>query len=329
MSELEAQPSLISASVDEPAVAVSPTAGSLLREARLAAGAHLESIAFSLKVPVAKIDALERDDASVFPDVAFMRALASSVCRILHVESAPVLALMPKSTPHSLGSFRESSRPKFRQASSGGSSPKRAGSSSRWLVAAVVVLLLGAAAVAFTPRDWGLPGFPGSGSSPQAEAVSVMPADAASADAGVNADVNADVKADVKAGNDADTGAANLVTGSTFSMADSPVLVGAGASAHREPLSASEPTEPQMQAPATPRLAFNARGDTWIRVMDKGGKVLLERNLTKGDSVSVNDPGVLSVVVGRADVTDVRVGANARDITSYTRNNVARFEVQE
>ncbi|WP_457306933.1 helix-turn-helix domain-containing protein, partial [Polaromonas sp. P5_E6] len=38
-----------------------PTAGTLLREAREAAGIHIAALAVSLKVPVKKLEALELD----------------------------------------------------------------------------------------------------------------------------------------------------------------------------------------------------------------------------------------------------------------------------
>ena len=303
MSEVDVQPSLISPSVDAPAAAALPTAGGLLRDARMAVGVHVESLAYSLKVPVAKIEALELDDVSAFPDITFMRALASSVCRILHVDSAPVLALMPQNTLHRLGSQNDNARPTFRDTSSGGSSPMRANGSSGWLAAAVVLLLIGAAAVAFLPQGWRLPGFSNTPSSSQGEATGVMSPESLSVDAAIP------------------------VQNSTSSVDVSPALEGAGAVALSELQPPTAAPEPQTQPSDTPRLSFSARGKTWVQVMDKSGKVLLERNLNKGDAVTVNEPGVLSVVIGSADVTDVREGANVRDISNSTRNNVARFEV--
>ena len=64
------------------------SAGTLLREAREAAGLHVSTLAANLKVPVRKLEALEEDRYDLLPDAVFVRALASSVCRTLKVEIA-------------------------------------------------------------------------------------------------------------------------------------------------------------------------------------------------------------------------------------------------
>ena len=57
----------------------SMTAGTLLRQAREAAGLSLAGLAAALKVPAPKLEALEADDYAAFQDHVFMRALAQSV----------------------------------------------------------------------------------------------------------------------------------------------------------------------------------------------------------------------------------------------------------
>ncbi len=78
-------------------VAVAPvlTAGAMLRAARESAGLHVAALAVSMKVPVKKLEALESDRLDLLPDAVFVRALASSVCRSLKIDAAPVLAKLP------------------------------------------------------------------------------------------------------------------------------------------------------------------------------------------------------------------------------------------
>ena len=64
-----------------------PSAGQLLRQAREAAHMHRASLAGVLKVPAKKIEALENDDWQSLPDLAFTRALASSICRQLKISN--------------------------------------------------------------------------------------------------------------------------------------------------------------------------------------------------------------------------------------------------
>jgi cytoskeleton protein RodZ len=60
------------------------------------------ALAASLKVPVQRIEALEADRHDLLPGPVFTRALASSVCRLLKLDSAAVLALLPKAAQHDL-----------------------------------------------------------------------------------------------------------------------------------------------------------------------------------------------------------------------------------
>jgi cytoskeleton protein RodZ len=71
------------------------TAGALLRHYRETQEVDIDILASSLKVPVNKLVSLESDRLDELPDAMFARALALAVCRILKVDAAPVLALLP------------------------------------------------------------------------------------------------------------------------------------------------------------------------------------------------------------------------------------------
>ena len=305
------------------------SAGSLLREARMAAGVHIESIAFSLKVPVGKIDALERDDASAFPDATFMRALAGSVCRGLRIDTAPVLALMPQSPRCSLAEQSSRTHATFRDPSASSRSSAWVGRSSRWLASAVLLLLIGAAAVVFVPQDWKMPRWTVGASGSMADAGSPVVTDLLVSTASTPPMTDASL---IPLGTQA-TGsavAARSDSQSALGSAEFPVTV-ADMAVPTAPVSEvdASPSGLLSSTPAATRLFVAARGETWVQVMDANRKVLLERILKKGESASVNQAGRLFVVIGRADVADVQVAGGVRDITKNARDNVARFEVEE
>ncbi len=77
-----------------PAAAVS--AGALLRQARQAPGGGAGGFGGDVKSAGRKLQALEDEDWQRLPDVVFLRALAQTICRTLHLEAAPVLALLPQ-----------------------------------------------------------------------------------------------------------------------------------------------------------------------------------------------------------------------------------------
>lgn len=72
------------------------SAGSLLRRIRQDAGLKIEALAATLRVPVAKLQALEDDHWDLLPDAMFARALALAVCRHLKADASPILALLPQ-----------------------------------------------------------------------------------------------------------------------------------------------------------------------------------------------------------------------------------------
>lgn len=80
--------------------------------------------------------------------------------------------------------------------------------------------------------------------------------------------------------------------------------------------------------PVRSDLVFKVRGSSWIEVTDTAGLVLLQRRLEAGESASVSGALPLSVVVGRADLTDVQWKDKPFSLTGFTQDNVARFKVQ-
>ena len=95
------------------------TSGAILRQAREALGMDIEMLAAVLKVPVKKLEALEADRFDLLPDTVFTRALASSVCRSLKIDPAPVLDRLPHSSVPRLKVYESSMNIPFRSAGAG------------------------------------------------------------------------------------------------------------------------------------------------------------------------------------------------------------------
>uniref|UniRef100_UPI0027381715 DUF4115 domain-containing protein n=1 Tax=Stenotrophomonas sp. YIM B06876 TaxID=3060211 RepID=UPI0027381715 len=75
-------------------------------------------------------------------------------------------------------------------------------------------------------------------------------------------------------------------------------------------------------------LAFRGRGESWVQVRDATGAVVFQRTLAKGEDASASGVLPLTVVVGRADATEVFVRGTLFDLAGVARENVARFEVK-
>ena len=72
------------------------SAGTLLRQARVAQGLHIAVLAAQIKVAPRKLEALEADRFDALLDATFARALAQAVCRQLRIDAEPVLSRLPQ-----------------------------------------------------------------------------------------------------------------------------------------------------------------------------------------------------------------------------------------
>lgn len=298
------------------------TAGALLRDAREAAGLHIAALAVVLKVPVAKLEALEADNFSALPDMVFVRALASSVCRTLKIDPQAVLALLPQGEGPRLSAGDVGLNAPVKGFAGRSSAAPFKGAGSRSFVWAVGLLLIGAALMMFLPRglDADL-----SALLKQPETTTKIPMPTGD----VAQEISAAVGAEERVPSAAPAPAAAAGVGVELPAGES--IKPAGIASHPIVLPSVEASAPSS-APAADApsgvLAFKARSESWIQVRDAAGALVLQRNLAPNELVSVSGVLPLAVVIGRADATEVFVRGKPYDIGPVSRENVARFEVK-
>lgn len=328
--------------VDDLAVASVPplSAGALLRQAREAAGMHVAALAVALKVPVSKLEALESDRYDDLPDAVFVRALASSVCRTLRMDAAPVLERLP-----------QTQAPKLNPDDAGINTPFRAQNERRSRLVseyrfsptllAVPILCLGALAIYLWPRfspslpepaaPVPQPGAvvqavpepeptPPPVAAPAPELAAAGPAAGASS-APAPAPIPAPAPAPVS------TPVPVPVAPAVAPPTAAPVAVPAAAPAV-PPAPAMSPASVAAVPSVNSVLSFSATGSSWIKVTDANGQVTFQKTLNAGETASAGGVPPLSVVVGKVDATQVQVRGKAFDLQSLARDNVARFEVK-
>ena len=299
------------------------SAGALIRQAREQAGLHIASLAMALKVPVKRLEALEADRFDLLPSAVFSRALASSVCRALKLNPTQVLAQLPGLSAPRLG-YPEEGRLSPYSSGSSGQSSTFLGSLSRPAMLGGALFLAGAALLVFLPK---LP-FQFLQSGPGDSAVvttTVVPLESVAP----------------AAPNDVLGPAAAPVNVPTAVSPDLPPVVAASAPAPAPPAKPAGPTAtgpvsaaPIVQGPETAKgpstgiVVFAPTEPSWVEVTDARGVVLLRRMLTPGEVAGASGTLPLSAVVGRADVTSVKVRGQTFDLTPIARDNVARFEVK-
>ena len=288
------------------------SAGALLRQARQSAGMDIAVLASALKVPVNKLQALENDDFAVLPDAVFARALASSVCRTLKVDPAPVLGQLPQGQAPRLVGDKDGLNAKFKDPQD--KAPTlRLPAASRGVSLTVLVLLAAAAAVYFLPSgmlEFDLARAP-------APAPAPAPAQAVVEASQENGSVS-----------EAVPGAESAVLAQSPASdvpAPAPTAVVPAAAV---PMVAASVASAAGMAVASALLEFRATAESWVQVRDAAGAVVFERTLKAGESAQAPGKPPLSVVVGKVNATEVMVRGAPFDLSTVARENVARFEVK-
>ena len=304
-----------------PAAAVS--AGALLRQARQAQGVALEDLAATLKVPVEKLQALEDEDWQRLPDVVFLRALAQTICRTLHLEAAPVLALLPQQKVTALAPQGGLNAPMRERGVPSILATKTQHSPWPWVVLLLIVLGGGGyLGVQWMAPEWvrGVSTTVSAPSDPAGDSPLFSPAVPEEGDGGGMGNM----------GDVAQAGEVPSVQVAALMQPALPEEEGAQPG-FAAPAPAAEPAAaPAAQAAASvsPVLRITAKGATWVQVLDAQQRLLIEKILQDGEVFSTSAPKPLTVAVGKADLATVEVNGAPFDVQAVARSNVARFEVK-
>lgn len=285
--------------------------GSLLRQAREASGLSVSALASLLKVSTAKLDALESNRWDLLPDIVFARALASSICRALQIEVAPVLARFPSLVA-----------PNMKTDESGINTPFRVpgdGLGLAWLsqlrkpgTIAALVFIVAAVALFMLPGDLLKSRFEnevpviGDTGTASIEAVSTVVVPNVSNQPSLHP--QADVQLSVASNLNPENSLPSVVSKETAASPLPLTVNGSGAVAGT--------------------VLLKATGASWVEVVDGRGGVQVRKIMAEGEVLGASGEGPLSVVIGRADVVAVEVKGKSLDLANLTKNNIARFEVK-
>lgn len=286
-------------------------AGALLRAARESQGVHIAALAVALKVPVSRLEALEADRFDLLPDPPFVRALAGGVCRALKVDPAPILARLPQRVPQRLEAEVQGAATGFHPP--GARKPGVGEQLSRPVVWWVLGLLLAAGALIMVPSER-LGALVGSVKDSVREHMASAPAPEP-------------VPAPAPAAEPA-TGSAPSTEPVAAAAPVAPPTAAPAASATATPAAAPAAAPAPPPAQGESQVVFQASAESWVKVTDANGKVVLQKAIAAGSSETATGAAPLSVIVGKADATQVLVRGKVFDTTTIARSNVARFEVK-
>jgi len=324
------------------------SAGAALRRAREARGLHIAALAATLKVPQSKLEALEGDRYHELPDATFARALARSMCRVLKIEAAPVLAMLPSSGAEaSLDRVTPGLNQPFRERSVSQEPMLSAELLKRPAVLGVGVLLVAAVAVYAIPSSWieQVTARFQSAPEPSTAVVTPGPGSAVGTAPAATDSPPTNIEAPVVSASEAAPQAAASVptlppqssgtpaTSVTPAATPSTAPATAQTTAATPPAAASaaavvgQPIQAGVPAPGTSALKVRASAESWVEVVDAKGQVLLSRLLRSGDVVDVHGVAPLRLRVGNVSGTELVFRGQPVDLAARARDNVARLEL--
>jgi len=279
-----------------------PVTPTTLREAREATGLSLATLAAMLKVSVDRLQALEDGRYADLPNLTFARALASSVCRVLKLDTAMVLASLPQAGEVRLGHDRPPEPATFRgrRSAIGGARLVR----SAPLLGALAVLVAAAALWWWLPQRDSTPD--------EVAPVVVAPAVGGEPVTSGGAPAQMPVVEIVPAAPSMPEPAAPMPAPSL------PAPVAA----------APAGTVAPVPEAAVPVLRLRAAKPVWVQIKGSSGKPLLQRTLQAGETVDFSADGPYTVVLGRVGAIEVLVRGQAMDLSAYPANKTTRFEVK-
>jgi len=279
------------------------TAGGLLRQARQAQGLHIAALAAAIKVVPRKLELLESDQFDQLPDATFTRALAHTVCRTLKVDAAPILALLPPLSGYRIEQVGEGLNTPFRERP-GQLVPKEWASVASpvlWIAGLIVALTI---AVYAMPADWLHFATSSTATRPRPGAAVTAPTTVGSTTTTTTAAVPVPASA------------APVVAETASVVAPAAVET-----------TAATP-DAVTQAAASGVLQFRTSAPSWVEVTDARGQALISRVIEPGENVGLDGVMPMKIKIGNAKVTQVVFKGQALELDTYTRENVARFELK-
>lgn len=296
-------------------------AGTLLRQLREEKGMPIEAMAAALKVSVAKLHALEEGRSDAFPNIAFVRALAMSVCKVLKVDHAAVLAKLPMPDTSNLHVDTQNKQPFKENSSRLSLHHTTVDFFARWVRGKYVwpaFILLAALFVYWWP------------SLPVSKFVQQQPVAARPSTSSGNVAALAGVT-----GANGSASVASQESAPVAASASSPTLPAQAEGAVTLAASLPSASAPSVSADnagivtgTQGEITLVATDESWVRIKDADGALLIRRLVFPGEQVKLAGKLPLRVTVGNVAAVALQYQGKNIDLSDHTRGNVARLDLE-
>ena len=285
-------------------------AGAMLEAARKERGIDLGALAAQMKVPLARLQALEAGEWQQLPSGPYARGLATAVCRALQIDAASVLASMPDAQGVALDRVAQGINQPFK------GEHHRSVLSSPWLWLGLAFTAAAIAALLWLPA----PPWAWMQAASKLAIETVQPgAEGASAPMAESASPAATVP--------------SLAQPVPVASAE-PALAPPSAAAMASPVVASGPASLVAPVPAVAAdadeatLRISAQEASWVSITDARGQTLVSRLVAPGEVVELAPQVPVRLILGNAPGVTLAWRGQPRDLSAYVNQRVARLELQ-
>jgi cytoskeleton protein RodZ len=283
-------------------------AGAMLEAARKERGIDLGALAAQMKVPLARLQALEAGEWQQLPSGPYARGLATAVCRALQIDAASVLSSMPGAQGAALDRVAQGINQPFR------GEHRRSAMASPWLWLGLVLTAVAIAALLWLPQppwDW----------LQVAERVTSeadQPADPAAARGPLGDPSNPS----------ATVQPALAASAAVALPSASPAASQASTVPTANLTAASTPAPGVAAAMAEVTLRITAQEASWVSITDARGQTLVSRLVAPGEAVELAPQVPVRLILGNAPGVRLEWRGQPRDLSAYANQRVARLELQ-
>jgi cytoskeleton protein RodZ len=306
--------------------------GATLAAQREAMGWTVEQVAEQLKLAVRQVVAIEAGDYAALPSPAVTRGFVRAYAKILRLDPAPLVAMIPMDTPvpvESSGVRRDlpSSRGTLFSHSRYPTHGKRSGAPLAWIAGVVVV-----AAAGFAAWHFGLVALPGSTTAPAGGAPVLNAPFETTTNSVPATDTTHNPSVPLISVPAPADGAAAPAAGAT-TPAPAAQTPPAPANTATQATVTATTVAPATATPVAPAgantLVLNVREDSWIEVRPQGGKALISRLVRAGSTETVEVPGTATLVVGNPTAVTATLRGAAVALPPVPGKTISRVTLKQ
>ena len=287
--------------------------GQILRDARIRRGMNVGEVAHRLRLSEQQVEAIEAQDFSRLPAAVFLRGYIRNYANLLQLDDVPLLMeAVPQARPVDTVFASKRNAQRFKAIEP----VYRSGRSSRggWLYIVVILAALAAYGIYRDEVPEQLVSFSTEDTDPVISSISTHSNDQVAIDLALPLSSSTSGLPLATPAPVVDAGLSSVVT--TLPELPAPSILAAEV--------------PKASGDSKKSLHFTFSRDSWIKIKDGDGRVILEKTHLRGTEQMVEGKPPLYLVIGNAAGVSLTYNGRKVDLVPYTRgsDDVARFSLE-